>query len=140
VSFRKSFQETKQSFKPMRRGRIRSRFSKKESVDVKPRKALRSKPDPKLAAWSRTVRERDNNECQWPKAKCLNRGTLHAHHIATRSRRPDLIYDVDNGIALCFIHHQWVHDHPIEAAELGLLDSTSYELAAKMVQCKPTGA
>lgn len=85
-----------------------------------------------MAAWSKAVRERDNNECQWPQNKCLAPGIHHAHHIATRKRRPDLVYDEDNGITLCFIHHQWVHDHPIEAEALGLLSSETYEAAMKV--------
>jgi hypothetical protein len=85
-----------------------------------------------MIAWSKAVRDRDANQCQWPASNCWNTGTLHAHHIATRKRRPDLVYDENNGITLCFIHHQWVHDHPIEAVELGLLSDETYEKAGKL--------
>jgi hypothetical protein len=103
---------------------------------LRPRKGLRAKPDPKMAAWSRAVRDRDGNRCQWPLADCLNRGTLHAHHKATRSRRPDLIYDLENGVTLCFLHHQWVHNHPIEAEAAGLLSSETFEAAQKAARVK----
>ena len=55
-----------------------------------------------------------------------------------RSRRPDLKYVLENGICLCREHHGWVHDNPIEAGEMGLLSSESYELAAKVIAERET--
>lgn len=122
-----------------RQGNSLSRVSKssQRATEAPKRPSLRrkgrikAKVDRKLVEWSRNVRERDGDQCQWPENRCLNRGTLHAHHKATRNRRPDLIYDEDNGTTLCFIHHQWVHDHPIEATTIGLLSDETYEKAAK---------
>lgn len=43
----------------------------------------------------------------------------HAHHVLPRSRGgPDTL---ENLIAVCFTHHQWIHAHPIDAGRLGLL-------------------
>lgn len=101
------------------------------------RSRMKVKPDRKLAAWSKAVRERDENQCRFPETTCLNRGTLHAHHIAPRGRRPDLVYELSNGVTLCFIHHQWCHDHPIEATALGLLSDESYELSHDTTKMHP---
>lgn len=94
---------------------------------------MKQKRDPKLAVWSKAVRERDGNKCQWvifgPCATGDNR--IDPHHIAPRSRRPDLKYEVSNGIALCRTHHNWVGDNPIAAEKIGLNSFETYELARK---------
>ncbi len=95
------------------------------------RSRMKSKRDPKLAAWSKAVRERDGNQCKFPDLCMSGDDRVDPHHIAPRGRRVDLKYDVDNGICLCRTHHDWVHAHPFEAEELGLLSTESYELAAK---------
>ncbi len=103
---------------------------------------IKAKADPKLVAWSKAVRERDGGECQWPLTFGFGLATrcgsgdsrIDPHHIAPKGRRPDLKYDVDNGICLCRTHHDWVHDHPAEAEKLGLLSSETYELAARRVK------
>lgn len=78
--------------------------------------------------WQRTVRERDNYTCR----RCGKYDKyIHAHHIAPRSRRPDLRLDPDNGICLDTPCHMWVHDHPIEATEQGLLSDETYEKARR---------
>lgn len=78
--------------------------------------------------WQRQVRERDSYTCQ----RCGKRDDhIHAHHVAPRSRRPDLRLDVSNGKCLCGSCHQWVHHHPKEAAAMGLLSDASYERAQK---------
>ncbi len=74
--------------------------------------------------WQRAVRERDNFTCQ----RCGKQEKyIHAHHVAPRSIRPDLIHDVNNGKCLCAFCHLWCHYHPIEARELGLLSNDAYE-------------
>ena len=80
------------------------------------------------AAWSKQVRERDGYRCQYP-ACGIYRRENHAHHIANKKQRPDLKYDVDNGVCLCREHHDWAHAHPIDAAELGLVSHERYEKA-----------
>lgn len=78
--------------------------------------------------WQKAVREHDNYTCQ----KCGKYDRhIHAHHVAPRSRRPDLKHDPKNGKCLCGSCHQWVHHHPVEAYALGLLSDATYERAQK---------
>lgn len=86
--------------------------------------------------WRDAVREKDHRICQ----RCGKfEQYIHAHHVAPRSRRPDLKYDVNNGKCLCNSCHTWVHRHPIEAIDAGLLSDVPYETAPKIV-CKICGA
>lgn len=82
--------------------------------------------------WKREVRERDQFTCQ----RCGKVDPyIHAHHVATRARRPDLKHDVSNGKCLCGSCHQWVHWNPVESTALGLLSDATYERARKPI-CK----
>lgn len=84
-------------------------------------------------AWARAVKERDGNQCQFnldgPCASGDRR--LDAHHIALRSRRPDLRLTLSNGITFCRTHHEWCHRNPLEAEAMGWLSSRTRELAMK---------
>lgn len=81
--------------------------------------------------WQKSVREKDGYTCQ----RCGKvEKHIHTHHVAPRSRRPDLKHDVANGKCLCNGCHSWVHEHPIEATALGLLSGETYELARKKVE------
>jgi 5-methylcytosine-specific restriction endonuclease McrA len=51
-------------------------------------------------------------------------GPLDVHHIVTRARDRKLALDADNLKVVCRVHHDWVHAHPAEATELGLLASS----------------
>lgn len=78
--------------------------------------------------WQRAVREKDNYTCQ----RCgVYEKHVHTHHVAPRSQRPDLKYIVSNGKCLCNSCHSWVHNHPIEARQAGLLSGETYEMAQK---------
>lgn len=102
---------------------------------VRPGKGIKARPDRKLVEWSRKVKKRDENQCQFRKAfdSCRTGDVrIDPHHIAPRGRRPDLIYDVRNGICLCRTHHDWCHDNPMDAEREGYLNFDSYELAQKL--------
>ena len=47
--------------------------------------------------WRGAVFARDNYECQW----CGNNQNLNPHHRWPRKLRPDLMFDIENGITLC---------------------------------------
>lgn len=111
----------------------RGYITRKPWTPGKPRKRLRARPDPEMAAWSRDVLERDGWRCRWP--GCPEEGPqVVAHHINERSQRPDLRLDRANGAALCTQHHDNAH-HTVagrqKARRLGLLGGTTYERAMK---------
>lgn len=85
--------------------------------------------------WKEAVRKKDASTCQ----KCGKvEKHIHTHHVAPRSRRPDLKHDVANGKCLCGSCHQWVHWNPKEATAMGLLSDATYERARKLA-CKVCG-
>jgi 5-methylcytosine-specific restriction endonuclease McrA len=56
--------------------------------------------------WSSAVKDRDNRTCQ----RCGKKGgRLHAHHIQSYRRHPELAFVVSNGITLCHDCHWDVH-------------------------------
>lgn len=81
------------------------------------------------AIWSWVIRERDDHRCQ----RCGKRDQAnnHAHHVAPRSRRPDLKKVLSNGMTVCPPCHKWIHDNPIEAEAKGFLSFATYEKAKK---------
>lgn len=97
------------------------------------RTTLKAKREsPRETRFKREVRQRDNYTCQFPDPKC-DRHSKHidVHHIAKRSQRPDLRFEVSNGICLCREHHSWIDRNYNEAVRIGLLNTESYELAKK---------
>lgn len=61
-------------------------------------------------AWRKEVLERDYYTCQ----ECSVTGRkMHAHHIKSWNRYPDLRFNLDNGIALCHTCHSRVHGQKI---------------------------
>lgn len=67
----------------------------------------------KLKEWSKLVRERDNNKC----AICPNTKMINAHHIIPKQWK-HLMFNLDNGIALCPTHHKYnytisAHKNPL---------------------------
>lgn len=75
-------------------------------------------------AWSKAIKERDGMICR----RCQKFDpSIHAHHIAPRSQRPDLRHSLGNGVCLCASCHTWCHHNPTEAVKLGLLSAEKYE-------------
>lgn len=146
----KTYEESKARYKPLARTPLRAKSALRATVGGKtsptrpqrlktgnstPRKALKSRPDPKLAAWAIRVKKRDGYRCQW--AGCAfwhDRLTVVvAHHKALRSARPDLRLVDDNGITVCWDMHSVIHSpagHD-EAVKRGFLNLRTRELAAK---------
>ena len=142
MSFNRSYEEAKASYKPMRRTAMRSRTSLKRSKPMKRSRMKRSKISPEETAWREEVLKRDGYQCRWidetgKRCQVKDKENLDAHHISERSQRPDLILDLDNGAALCGgpgRHHDRLH-HTVEGRkrgrELGLLGTETYEAAQK---------
>ena len=58
---------------------------------------------PEYYQWRKAVLERDKYICQ----ECKKGGEVDAHHIFSILERPELIFDVDNGLTLCSdCHHR----------------------------------
>lgn len=57
-----------------------------------------------LISWSKSIKTRDNNECQI----CGNKADV-SHHIFYKNRYPQLSLNLNNGIALCKEHHGEIH-------------------------------
>jgi hypothetical protein len=49
--------------------------------------------------WQKRIKERDNYTCVDCGLK--ERGIINAHHIKSRSKFPELRYNLDNGVSLC---------------------------------------
>lgn len=50
-----------------------------------------------LINWSKTIKNRDNNECQI----CGSKEDLNVHHILHKAKYPELSLNINNGITLC---------------------------------------
>lgn len=81
--------------------------------------------------WRRKILDLDHMTCRLCHIKATTADELEAHHIAMRSQRPDLKYDIYNGAALHPFCHSWVHRNRKKAIELGLLSTETYEKARK---------
>ena len=149
---RKQASDARRRAKPSKRMATRSPLKCRKPMS-RGTKRLRAKPDPKMAAWSKAVLERDSGKCQWPGldyaavlsmpvgtiirtqlviSPCVTGDTrIDPHHIAERSLRPDLKYVVSNGIALCRTHHEWLPLNRAIAVKIGLLSDATYEKAMK---------
>lgn len=55
--------------------------------------------------WRKSVFERDNYTC----VECKTNKNLHAHHIKSRAKYPELEFDINNGITLCKSCHAKKH-------------------------------
>jgi len=90
------------------------------------RKPFRRKPPKDDAEWQEAreaVLLRDSHLCQaWAQGNSLGVrcwGRLHVHHILPRSRGGG--HASTNLVTLCAAHHDFIHGHPVDAREHGLL-------------------
>jgi 5-methylcytosine-specific restriction endonuclease McrA len=74
------------------------------------RSCERSK-QPEYIVWRKAILARDGFACR----ECGARGYLHAHHLAGFMDRPDLRFDLENGITLCRKCHGAIHGKDFEA-------------------------
>jgi len=72
---------------------------------------LRIRNSAEYIEWRISVFLRDNHECQHCHVKCGNGKDvyLHAHHIKSFSKHPDLRFELSNGITLCKECHYKEH-------------------------------
>lgn len=74
---------------------------------------LRTLERKQLKLWSKAVKERANNRCEW----CGKIEYLNSHHIISKRYKP-LRFDLSNGIALCPRCHKFgigiaAHENPL---------------------------
>lgn len=55
--------------------------------------------------WIKAIKDRDG----WTCTKCGSTDRLHAHHIKPWRYYPDLRYDLNNGVTLCYTCHEAAH-------------------------------
>lgn len=67
--------------------------------------------DKRYVEWRRKVFERDRYVCQ---LSGQVGGYLEAHHIISKYKEPQGIFDVDNGITLAGREHKWLHESCFE--------------------------
>jgi nitrate/TMAO reductase-like tetraheme cytochrome c subunit len=111
---------------------------KKRIGTSKASRERRSERVAKDVQWATAIKVRDDHTCR----RCHYRDEYnnHAHHIAPRSQRPDLVHVLSNGATVCPLCHTWIHDHPIESRAVGLLSSETYELVSKQVSEQANGS
>lgn len=65
--------------------------------------------------WRKAVFERDNYTCQdcGDRSRDGHRIKIHPHHIKLLSEHPELAYDINNGLTLCYDCHQKRHPNLI---------------------------
>lgn len=57
--------------------------------------------------WRDEVLKRDNYQCN----NCMNPNRLQAHHLKAFAYFPELRFDIDNGITLCYYCHKWTENY-----------------------------
>ena len=89
---------------------------RRKRLNPRSRKAIEMAPR-RAAFVARILSERPT--CEAP--GCI-KPSADVHEKLTRARGGDIL-DPLNVLALCRSHHDWVHDHPEKATEMGLLVS-----------------
>jgi len=81
-------------------------MNKKEKKKLKT--LHRKAENEKHKEWADAVKERDKYVCQIC-GKSLKDGNVHniqAHHILAKTTYPELKYDINNGLTLCYFDHK----------------------------------
>lgn len=69
-----------------------------------------------LKQWGQQIKNRDDYVCKKCGESDIN--LLEAHHIIPRQLRPDLIFDLNNGITLCLNCHYEKHINDVKSSRL----------------------
>ncbi len=79
----------------------------KDIIDEETRKYenIKGRGTAEYKAWKDGVLMRDDYTCQI----CGSKESVHAHHIKSYTKYPDLRYEVDNGVTLCANCHRKMH-------------------------------
>ena len=66
--------------------------------------------------WAQLVKSQAGGRCERCDKYPRTPHDLHAHHCYGRSDHR-LRFDLRNGVSLCWLHHRWAEEHPLEFAE-----------------------
>lgn len=102
-------------FTPLKRSPIK-RSTKQLARTAMPRKQRNDKSDFPLSVRQAVMLR---VLCEFP---ACGAKIQHVHHIKLRSQGGK--GTLDNAAGLCRFHHAWVHDHPAEAHQMGLMKLT----------------
>jgi hypothetical protein len=103
----------KRGSKPIRRTRLRARSAKRAAIAPK-----------RAALVEQVLAERP--VCEFPTilggvaVRMCHRQSTDVHEPLSRGRGGSIL-DKRNTLAVCREHHDWIHDHPNKAHELGVL-------------------
>ena len=121
---------------------LKARSALKRGGPVRTVSAKKAKRQAIQAKVRRIVFERDGHTCQVPDLvpHVVCGGELHPHHRWLSSQGgPDAAW---NEIAVCAVHHEWIHANPETARGAGLYSSTGMESAFRRLTRqldRPTG-
>lgn len=94
----------------------------KRGQPLRQRSTKRVAEDRQRSIVMRIVRERDRDcraAARVPDVRCA--GPRDGHEIIPRSRWRAGFLEPSNVLLVCRAHHDWIHDNPIAARDLGLL-------------------
>lgn len=102
----------------MKRSALRRSAGLRMGAGLRARSARRKPADEQWRAVRDGVLRRRNYRCEMRDRTCW--GPVDVHHVHPVGRGGPRL-DPMNLAVLCRKHHGWVHDHPVEARDMGLL-------------------
>jgi len=98
----------------------------------KTKNSIRARHSNDLRLWREKVFQRDHYTCQ----KCFVKGRLHAHHIKSFSKFPELRFEIDNGLTLCIDCHGDEHDKDFNNTRLKKCQDCGISTSGKGKRCR----
>jgi len=102
----------------VKRSALRRSAGLQRGAGLRTRSAKRKPADDQWRAVRDRVLRRAGYRCALHRRQCW--GPVDVHHIRPVGRGGPRLNEANLAV-LCRMHHGWVHDHPYEATELGLL-------------------
>jgi len=84
-------------------------------------------------AFKAAVRKKHGYICQVCKQKGTRKNRLHVHHIRPKACHLDSIFDIDNGMLLCQVHHIEEHRRMKEVGEFKDVPHVEYQVLTEFI-------